>query len=186
MGNYYQTQQHYDLAYEWFLELRGDHTYREIARMTAVSAKTLSNWDRFGRPDREHHVYNGKIAQEVLDDIKRMLDDGCSHMEIERTLHVSPETINKYFPGSAWTQDQVIEFATAVRKIKKAKRGINSQTLMRARKLFQQGYTIPEVARQVAVSEFTLRKYFPEYKMSREDSMRKAKAIQDGRWSQNS
>lgn len=174
-----QTQEHYDLAYEWFLALRGDHTYKQIERMTGVNEKTLSKWDRFGRPKRTYH--NTKhLEQEIIDEIGRMLDDGCSHMEIERTLHVSAESINKYFPGSAWTQEQVIEFAGDVRRIKNAKRGINSQTLIRARKLFQEGYTIPEVSRQVATSEFTLRKYFPEYKMSRSDSARKAVANRVG------
>lgn len=176
----YYTQQHYELAYEWFLELRGDHTYAEIERMTGVSKKTLSRWNTKGRTKRTYHNTQ-HLEQEILDEIKHMLDDGCSHMEIERTLHVSTDTIRKYFPGTAWTLDQVIEFVTDVRKIKGAKRGINSQTLMRAKKLLLQGYTIPEVAPKVAVSVDTLRKYFPEFKMSTADSLRKAKAAKGSR-----
>lgn len=170
-----QTEQHYEWAYEKFLELRGRQTYKEIERITGVSRKTISRWDHGGRRKRTYHNTK-RLDQSILDEIKLMLDDGCSHEEIERTLHVSAKTIRKYFPGSAWTREQVIEFVTDVRRIKNTKRGINSQTLMRARKLFQEGYTIPEVARQVAVSDKTLRKYFPEYKMSREDSVQKAVA----------
>jgi len=180
----YYTQQHYELAYEWFLELRGDHTYAEIERMTGVSKKTLSRWNSKGRTKRTYHNTQ-HLEQEILDEIKHMLDDGCSHMEIERTLHVSTGTIRKYFPGTAWTLDQRIQFMTDIRNITKPKRGIDSTRLMKAKRLFQEGYTIPEVGRRVAVSPHTLRKYYPEYKMSREESTLKARTVKSERRSQN-
>lgn len=59
---------------------------------------------------------NRPITPERLEAVARMLADGASNREIMRTLGVHYETLQRYFPGTAWSQDQVVELSRAVRK----------------------------------------------------------------------
>lgn len=54
-------------------------------------------------------------SEDKLAKVKEMLDDGAPHREIAKTLGVSKNTILKYFPGSAWTHEQVVEHANLFR-----------------------------------------------------------------------
>ena len=41
----YQSREHYELAYDWFLALRGDTTLRNIAKIIGVKERTVQNWN---------------------------------------------------------------------------------------------------------------------------------------------
>ena len=47
-----------------------------------------------------------KITAEQIQEIGERINDGWSHREIRRTLGHSLETIRRYYPDSAWTQEQ--------------------------------------------------------------------------------
>lgn len=61
-----------------------------------------------------------KVDDETLDRVREMLEDGCSHMEIALTLGIAATTIKKYFPGTAWTHEQVGEHNSALKKYQHA------------------------------------------------------------------
>jgi predicted transcriptional regulator len=48
--------------------------------------------------------------------VKELLDEGCSHSEIERTTGVTRNTIRRHFPGTAWTWQQIQEMSAAKRR----------------------------------------------------------------------
>ena len=114
------TEAHYDIAYEWFLHLKDDMRDVDIMRIINVSDTTLLAWKKFGRKVRDKSVRrpgHRRISDEKLGEIEAMLRDGVSHAEIRRTIGVSEETIHRYFPGTAWNSQQVIEYAVFVRKM---------------------------------------------------------------------
>lgn len=51
---------------------------------------------------------------------ERMLDGGASFAEVRRTLRMGYGTLPKYFPGRAWSHQEVGSFATAVRRAREA------------------------------------------------------------------
>lgn len=57
---------------------------------------------------------NGPVTQERLAEAKRLLDDGASRAEVQRTLHISQRTMREHFPGCGWSNDDALEFARAV------------------------------------------------------------------------
>lgn len=58
-----------------------------------------------------------RLTPEDHERIQAMLADGCPHLEIERTLGVSTESIQRYYPGTAWTIEQRVEHLAAVSRI---------------------------------------------------------------------
>lgn len=45
-----------------------------------------------------------------------MLDDGTSKAEVQRTLHLSQQTIDKNFPGRGWTKQEGGRFSRATKR----------------------------------------------------------------------
>lgn len=55
------------------------------------------------------------VTPERLAKLEVMLDDGMSFIEIHRTEGVSPLTLQRYFPGRAWSIEQANELRKAQR-----------------------------------------------------------------------
>lgn len=50
--------------------------------------------------------------------IEEALSDGWSHAEISRTIGTTHETIERHFPGSAWTHEQRAEHIRTLRTVR--------------------------------------------------------------------
>jgi len=55
------------------------------------------------------------VTPEKLAAIATALQDGWSHAEISRTHNTTHETIERHFPGSAWTPEQRAEHMSTLR-----------------------------------------------------------------------
>jgi DNA invertase Pin-like site-specific DNA recombinase len=64
-----------------------------------------------------HHYRGRTMTPERLARIAGMIADGWPHREITRTEGATPETLNKYFPGTAWTPQQTAEHISALRAV---------------------------------------------------------------------
>lgn len=126
----YNKIDHYKLAYEWLLELDEGQHLRVLSKILGVSTRTVADWRKNGRRDRSQGSRKSMWStnryllydQGKLKKIEYMINDGASHAEICRTLRVSHETVERYFPGSAWDRSRVIEHLTAIRKADKIER----------------------------------------------------------------
>jgi IS30 family transposase len=47
---------------------------------------------------------------------QQLLDDGCSILEVSRTIRRAPITIRRHFPGRAWTREQISEHQSTIRR----------------------------------------------------------------------
>lgn len=52
---------------------------------------------------------------ETLDRVRQLLEDGWSHVEIHRSGYMHPETIRKYFPGTAWSIGECNDYRRAIK-----------------------------------------------------------------------
>lgn len=112
MTRNYHTAEHYELAYEWWQELDEGQPSRYLAKILGVTFVTILQWRRREtRPDWRKIRTSDLMIQKIED----MLNDGASHSEISRTLGVGGETIKKYFPGTAWSMEQTIDYLTTRR-----------------------------------------------------------------------
>lgn len=55
-------------------------------------------------------------SPELVKQAERLLADGASQREVQRTTGMSRMTIRKYFPGKCWTFVQGGEFRALTRK----------------------------------------------------------------------
>ncbi|SEE83500.1 hypothetical protein SAMN04489740_2721 [Arthrobacter alpinus] len=62
------------------------------------------------------------FTDERRQEVKALLDDGCSFAEIIRTTGVHVDTLNRHFPGCQWTKQECIDYTTAVRRINEGPR----------------------------------------------------------------
>lgn len=64
------------------------------------------------------HAYLGRPMTETrMLAIWQMLFDGWSHAEIHATEGANVDTIKRYFPGTAWTPEQVSDYARTLRTV---------------------------------------------------------------------
>lgn len=68
----------------------------------------------------------GPVSPEKLDLIAKALDDGWPMIEIQKTYHVTNRTIQRHFPGSGWTRQQVSAQGLAVKRANKLIRIMNA------------------------------------------------------------
>lgn len=91
------------------------HTASEIATRLGVSKRTVQRWRHnagIALPARN----NTPVTEDRLAEAKKLLEDGASRSEVQRTLHMSEGTLHKYFPGCGWSVQQSTQFAMAVRR----------------------------------------------------------------------
>lgn len=88
---------------------------REIAQRLGIHEHSVS---RIRAELGIAHEYRGKpMTPERLHTIEQMIEDGWSHEEIHRTEGADVTTLRKYFPGTAWTRDQISEHTRALRQL---------------------------------------------------------------------
>lgn len=113
------SEEHYKLAYEWYQELKQYTTKTKMSKILNVTHRTLINWEK---TPKNIAPYTGrqkrKISEQKLNQAQLMIEDGASFTEISKTINISRTTLNKYFPGKAWTKQQILEHLTITRKYK--------------------------------------------------------------------
>lgn len=89
----------------------------QIAVRAGCSTRTVERWRRSqGLTERPAHS-SYPVTPERLEAARRLLDDGASHKDISQTLHMSRTTLQRHFPGTAWTRDESIRMAHMVRQL---------------------------------------------------------------------
>jgi len=89
------------------VQLRGVGTpFLEISRLTGASYKTVRKLGGAPKP-----LWGGRSRGEVKAEVGVLLEGGCSHQEVHKTLGVAPKTIRDWFPGTAHTKLQVADRA---------------------------------------------------------------------------
>lgn len=90
-------------------------TGREIAAQLGYTEPTVS------RIRKELGISPGHLPlpAERLQRIQGMLDDGWSWLEIYRSEGAHRETMERYFPGTQWTLEQMKEHRRSLRVVRK-------------------------------------------------------------------
>lgn len=89
----------------------------QIARLVGCTARTVVRWRAAnGLSDPPSPFAGTRISSERLEAVRRMVEDGASVNEIQRTLHVWRPTIIKYFPEARWSRGQTAEFIATARR----------------------------------------------------------------------
>lgn len=87
-------------------------TAAEIADALKVTERTVER-DRaaagLSRPPAP------RLTDHELARAQSLIDDGCSHSEVARTLGVHQTTVSRYFPGRGWSFTQAGHHAATVR-----------------------------------------------------------------------
>ncbi|ACI12370.1 DNA binding protein [Mycobacterium phage Fruitloop] len=81
---------------------------RTVTRVRAAADARVMNHDRFT-----------PLTADQLEFAEYLLEDGASYQEVARTLGVSRTTIEKHFPGRAWTKRQAAEFTALLKKFRR-------------------------------------------------------------------
>lgn len=89
---------------------------KTVAAICGVSEKTLyRHIPATLRPQKHYSEREKQRARELL-------DDGCSFLEVARTLGCSNTSVAAWYPGAGWTKRQGAEFGAAIRQ-KTSRRG---------------------------------------------------------------
>lgn len=101
--------------YEKVVELsRIGMSDREIATRVGLAKSTVTSWRV--RAGYKRHPGHPKLTDAQLDMAKLLLEDGCSHADIGATIGCDRTTIGRYFPGTAWKQEQKNEYLSMLHK----------------------------------------------------------------------
>lgn len=60
------------------------------------------------------------VSDEVRKNVKAMLDDGASYIEVHRTLGVSERWLGRNFPGMGWTNSQAAQYRKSLDDARRA------------------------------------------------------------------
>lgn len=104
------------IDYDEFRRLNDDGwTIAELAEHYQVNRRTVS---RVRSQLGIAHEYLGRpMTDERKAVIQQMIDDCWSHEEIHRTEGADVSTLRKYWPGTAWTDQQRAQHASTLRTI---------------------------------------------------------------------
>lgn len=91
---------------------RDNRPVKWISRSTGVDARGI-NWVLKVAGFRSHDVHD--LAK--YDRMEYLVQDGVSHSEIVRTLKCDRKTIERWFPGSAWTAGGWAEYGGLIREL---------------------------------------------------------------------
>lgn len=86
-------------------------THKQIAEHLHCSECTIFR----ARRELGLEPANNPMTPERRARIQTMLNDGWSWLEIERTEGANWDTMNRHFPGTQWTRQQIIEQSTITR-----------------------------------------------------------------------
>lgn len=88
-------------------------TQKELAEHFGVNTATL--W----RIQKELGLNGGHqpLPAERINRIQAMLNDGWSWAEITRTEGIHHDTLERYFPGTHWTQQEMLEHRRNLRNL---------------------------------------------------------------------
>ncbi|MGI6878797.1 helix-turn-helix domain-containing protein [Microbacterium sp. gxy059] len=93
---------------------RAGRSASQIAEELGVSVRSVQRWRARVKVARPAVVRRPDDARARA---RELVEDGASFNEAARTLGISPTTIRRWFPDlPAWPNDEVTEFANAVRK----------------------------------------------------------------------
>lgn len=89
-------------------------TALEIASALRVSTQTVAR-------DRQHLgitliARRVEVTPAMLAQIEVLLDDGCSVLEVARTVGCSRKQVALRFPGRGWSRDQIVQHSLVVRR----------------------------------------------------------------------
>lgn len=96
-----------------------DLSAADIAAIVGCSQRTVVR-DRAARKVAKPKV--PLLTGEQLALAGRLVEDGCSHMEVARTIGCSQTAITHHFPGTQWTPSQAGTFAVLVRSARQTER----------------------------------------------------------------
>lgn len=86
----------------------------EIADILGVSTRTVARYRR--RTGTQLGEPSPRLADDQIEWIRQLLDDGCSRAETARTVGVSPNTVCRHFPDKHWTREQTYEHLSAIKR----------------------------------------------------------------------
>jgi DNA invertase Pin-like site-specific DNA recombinase len=89
---------------------------REIESRTGVTLGVVDKIRKAEGLTKPHAITGLAPLAERLDAARQMVEDGAPFSEIKNTLHLSGAVLHRAFPGKAWTAEQCIEMAIAVRQ----------------------------------------------------------------------
>lgn len=89
----------------------------EIAAILGVTERTVIR-DRVATGCARPVTWRTLTAED-LQLAQQLLDDGCSVVEVARTVGCSADTIHKHFPGRGWTLAQRCDYIAAIHRARK-------------------------------------------------------------------
>ena len=93
---------------------RSGHSAPQIAEQLGCTSRTVQRARvRLGIAQPAATAY----PTDVWDMAQQMIQDGCSHKEVARTLGIAATTIGRRFPGTGWTKQQGAEWWGQVRRL---------------------------------------------------------------------
>jgi DNA-binding CsgD family transcriptional regulator len=102
--------------------IRMDVENHTIAKVIGCSVATVNTYRRqIGKSNPPGNEYTKSLPPfaERLKEAERMVEEGASFAEIQRTLHLSREVLAREFPGKQWTLEQTIQHALSIRYAEK-------------------------------------------------------------------
>jgi transposase-like protein len=142
----HKTAEHYALAYDWFLALRGDTTLKNIAKTIDVDYRTVRDWAKASEPvTRGPNPYKLDIAKEIL-------DKGLGYTEAAKVSGISRGILSKKFPG----MQQDSKFHARNLRVR-----MSQEDIARMEQLLDDGASYAEVARTIGCSARAVARYFP-------------------------
>jgi DNA invertase Pin-like site-specific DNA recombinase len=104
---------------EQFVKLQASKlTARQIADRMGCDPRTVQRWrSRLGLAEPARPFAGKPIPAERMAQVRSMFDDGASKAEVVRTMHVSRQTLARYFPDDGWTPTEGGEYAAMVRQL---------------------------------------------------------------------
>lgn len=102
---------------ERVLELtRANATAKEIENRTGVSEHVVYKIRQSAGLVAPHPSKSLAPIAERIEEAREMVEDGAPFSEIKRTLHLSRGVLQREFPGQAWSREQCVDIAVAVRQ----------------------------------------------------------------------
>jgi transposase-like protein len=87
----------------------------DLAARFGVTERTITRWKITLGLSTPSPLAGRRVTPEDRAAIEALLEEGMSFAEIERTTGWKHQTLQRHFPGRAWTPEQCGEHARAIR-----------------------------------------------------------------------